>query len=363
MPLDKITAINFQSHKKTELGLHPNINAITGASDVGKSSITRIVEWVRTNRPTGNAFQSHWAGKEGTKGELTFDGIKVTRHKSKTINNYQIDQTEFNVVKTDVPQEVQDFINLDDINIQGQHDRYFLMQDTSGEVARKLNKIANIDIIDFVLSEADSDIRKSNQNVALIEKTIEETTIELEAYKDLDTIEVLVEKIVELTTQQEETTETIESLQSTIDYIQETEKEIKVINDWLEIENELTPLIKVTEELNEVQKERISLQTAVENITELEEQIQTLSERAGCEKEVEAILGYIQEYRAIGDEIRALNSLLLNIDNTAKGIEMLEKQIEERTNQIVKLISKNKVCPLCGGNIKEDISKHIGGWL
>jgi len=363
MPLDKITAINFQSHKKTELDLHSGVNAITGASDVGKSSIERLVEWVRTNRPTGTAFQSHWAEKDGTKGILEFDGIKVARHRSKTKNSYKVGSDEFNVVKTDVPQQVQDFINLDDINIQGQHDRYFLMQDTSGEVARKLNKIANIDIIDFVLSEIDSDIRKSNQDIALINKTIDETTEELEKYKNIDQVEELITKITKLINEQEEMQEAAVSLQNTIEYIKETEEEIEAIDAWLAIENDLTPLIKIMEELEYAQERQRSLQTIVDDITELEKHIQTLSDQAGCEKDVEAILDYLKEYNATVDALRALNRLVLNINSTADSIEELEKKIADGIEQIVQLISKNKICPLCGGTIKGDISKHIEGWL
>jgi DNA repair ATPase RecN len=72
---------NFQSHKNTELNLHPNVNIIVGQSSSGKTAIFRAIEWLNTNRPLGTRFISHGERKS----EVTIDditGIKTDKGKT-----------------------------------------------------------------------------------------------------------------------------------------------------------------------------------------------------------------------------------------------------------------------------------------
>jgi DNA repair protein SbcC/Rad50 len=408
--LNKIEITNFQSHKNTSLTLDRGINAITGVSDSGKSSVQRAINWVLANRPSGNAFQSHWAAKNGTTVTLDFDGVKVSRHKSKSKNSYQIGNNEFNVVGTDVPSEVQEFINLDAINIQGQHDRYFLMQDTSGEVARKLNKIANLEIIDFVLSSTDSAIRENNKEIAVTEKSISNTQESLKQYTHLDIVEKLITELLLDSTQKEVLDKDIQTITTIMEIIETTQEDLDILTEWLGIEKELAPLLKLMTELNELSDNGIKLEILIKSITTIEEDIQsltkeidrekdvdtllkdlalfkntrtelsslqtivgsiealqkaiqTLSDQAGCEVAINALLTDIDKYKTNMVDLRGVTKLILNISITADGIEEQDERIAKNIELATELITKNKMCPLCGGKITKDALAHVMEWL
>ena len=60
--ISQLTLRNFQSHKASRLRFHPGVNVITGPSDSGKTALLRALLWAVRNRPSGDAFRSHWGG-------------------------------------------------------------------------------------------------------------------------------------------------------------------------------------------------------------------------------------------------------------------------------------------------------------
>ena len=363
MPLEQIKIQNFQSHKNTELNLNSGINAITGSSDVGKSSITRAIYWVLTNRPTGTAFQSYWANKEGTTIELVLDGVPVKRIRSKAKNSYELGKTKFDVVKTDVPEEVLQFLNLSDVNIQNQHDKYFLLQDSAGEVAKKLNSVANLEIIDFALKEVNSDISQNSGRINNTEVEIYELKNKLEGFKHLDGIESLLKKLSTQIAEQEEIEITLCNLHDLIGGIEAVEEDLQNLDLWLNIENDMQPLLKKIDLFQSTTSETNSLQKLIGSIRSIEVEINQISEYVKCEPEVETLLSQISEYKKVSQEIRFIHKLCLEIAIVADSIEQQDEAISKATDTAVNIISKNKLCPLCGSNINENALEHIRSWL
>jgi len=363
MPLEKLKIQNFQSHKNTELNLHSGINAITGSSDVGKSSITRAIYWVLTNRPTGTAFQSYWADKDGTEVELQFDGISVKRIRSKTKNSYQLGKTKFDVVKTDVPEEVSRFLNLSDVNIQNQHDKYFLLQDSAGEVAKKLNSVANLEIIDFALKEVNSDISQNSGKINDTEVDIYELKDKLNGYRHLDGIEKLLNELTTKIQEQETIKITLCDLQDLIIGIEAVEEDLQNLDLWLKIEVDMQPILDSLNEFISTQTTIESLQKLSQSIERIEQEIDQISEYVKCEPEIEELLRLISEYRMVSQEIKAINKLCFEIAIVVKSIEQLDGTISDATNDAIAIISENKLCPLCGNEINDDAIGHVRGWL
>ena len=363
MPLEQIKIQNFQSHKNTELNLNSGINAITGSSDVGKSSITRAIYWVLTNRPTGTAFQSYWANKEGTTIELVLDGVPVKRIRSKAKNSYELGKTKFDVVKTDVPEEVLQFLNLSDVNIQNQHDKYFLLQDSAGEVAKKLNSVANLEIIDFALKEVNSDISQNSGRINNTEVEIYELKNKLEGFKHLDGIESLLKKLSTQIAEQEEIEITLCNLHDLIGGIEAVEEDLQNLDLWLNIENDMRPLLKKIDLFQSTTIEIESMQKLCQSIEFIETEIDSISEYIKCEPEVAKLLELISEYKTVSQEIKTILKLSAEIAIIVKSIDSLDATIFEATNEAVNIISKNKLCPLCGGSITKNALEHIRSWL
>jgi exonuclease SbcC len=169
--IKKVAIQNFQIHKETELEFKEGMNVIAGSSDNGKSSIIRAIRWVLMNRPTGFAFHTHGA-KDDTAVCIVFGDYEcVTRRKGeKNTGGYHYRQDTFAALRTDVPPEIQRVLNLSDINIQSQHDPYFLLQDSPGEVAKKLNVVAGLGIIGDTIKKANNVVRDRKEAVGNLVK-------------------------------------------------------------------------------------------------------------------------------------------------------------------------------------------------
>jgi len=179
--LKKIQLVNFQNHTDSAFDLSDGLTVLRGSSDSGKTAVVRAIKWVLFNRPLGDSLK-RW-GADFVKVVLEFDDCIITREKSKKLNGYYLlkDGVEksFNVIKSDVPQEVIDALGLLPENIQTQFDSYFLLQDSPGAVAAKLNEAADMEVIGEITKEAASLKRDIDNTVSIIESKIVEVNSQL----------------------------------------------------------------------------------------------------------------------------------------------------------------------------------------
>lgn len=220
--IKKITLKNFQSHADSTFEFCPTTNSIVGSSNNGKTVVLRAISWVVTNRPSADSLVSHWAKDE--KGNQTDDMSVtietdehiVTRLKTKKINTYIVDGKTLEAVGRDVPKEVSDALNMNDVNIQKQMDAPFLLSDSPGEVARFFNKLIKLDKIDTYLSSVESKKRKTRDSLQLAVENKEKTEKELENYTWTDKAEGLLTKLKELDILSEKLYENIQLLKQQI---------------------------------------------------------------------------------------------------------------------------------------------------
>jgi len=358
--LDRVVVKNFQSHKNTVLSLHPGINAITGPSDSGKSAIFRAINWVVKNRPTGNAFQSYFAGKkDATSVSLVFGDERVIRIKKGTLNSYKLGTDEFKAIRTDVPNEISNFIKLDDVNVQGQHEKYFQLQDSSGEVAKTLNRIANLDIIDFCIAEVQSDVRSSKREAKFLENKISEMEDKLSKYDHLDDVEVLVENLENFEKEQKECLQKYDRFVDVLEFIEETEGKIKEIDSWLLVEKDSEQLFLDLQELEDNKKQKKLLVSILDSISKTEQDIDNIDYIISAERSMELLIAVGDERKKIQQKLNDLKIILLDIDNTVEDLDEADERVQMLTDQITEYMEQLEVCPLCGGELKTHDSRWI----
>lgn len=161
---------NFQAHEDLLIQLGP-ITVIKGESDRGKSSIIRAIGWVLFNDLRGDSFIRN--GAEWTKVYLRVDGKTLLRQRGKH-NLYKLDGETFKAFGAGaVPDPIKRLLNVSEVNLQTQHENPFWVMDSPGQVSKKLNDLANLEIMDRALAATSSRIRKtkSQQEVLLEEKT------------------------------------------------------------------------------------------------------------------------------------------------------------------------------------------------
>jgi exonuclease SbcC len=188
------------------LEFHPGVNVIIGSSNCGKTSILRALYWARYNRPSGLAYVSHWnRDKKNLPIKPTMVEVKNTdgdiqRIRQSDFNGYKLSagdeqQEPLEAIGMDVPEQVQNAFNLEEVNIQKQMDAPFLLSESAGDVARFFNNIIRLDLIDRVLSNAETKKRRLRQSKVDIENQLQITQKSIAGYSWLDSAEKLAGKV------------------------------------------------------------------------------------------------------------------------------------------------------------------------
>lgn len=339
---------NVQSHKNSELQFVSGINAIVGSSNNGKSAILRALNWVRYNRPLGlDILLSHWAyDSKGNQKEpmsviLETDNGTVERRRTKDKNQYIVDGQVLNVVKTDVPEQVENLLRLSETNIQSQQDSPFLLSQSSGEVAKYFNRTVRLDVIDIVLSKAGSEIRNCKKETELLEKQLKQEEGKLEQFDWIPECEKLICKY--------------EKVQNKTNLLQSEIEKLEL--QILEYETRKKEQIDFTREkqlIEEYEKE-LKLNIKLEGqFFPFEKQFNNYSNICKSlypdftrEKKL------IKEIEKINSECEEQSKQINHIGVTIKNHDYYLECIENNDSEISELKQKlPKICPLCGNPMK-----------
>ncbi len=172
MTIDRIRLEHFQCHELLEVKLDPKITTIVGPSDVGKSAVIRALRWLATNKPRGNGFLKR--GEEEVVVEVGVDGGSIRRERSNSENSYAVGQVRYKAFGNDVPPDMVKVLRLGPNNFSGQHDSPFWFSLTGGELAKELNQIVDLEIIDDSLSRLASRTRSLRASEGVLSLRIQE---------------------------------------------------------------------------------------------------------------------------------------------------------------------------------------------
>jgi len=390
--IKKLSIQNYQSHRDTELEFHPGVNAIIGESDQGKSAIFRSLWWLYKNRPVGLNDASFWIRErdklidEFSATIETEKGI-ITRVRSGDRNSYLLPTQVFDAIGTDVPTQVEEFLNFSEVNIAEQHAPHFLLSQSGPDIARFLNRVVRIDIIDTVLSNIDMTKRAVSKDIKQHTSTIESLRKEIDTYQWVDKAQQLSTQYRTIWNQIQE----IEVAGGLLDaQAEELEKEIKkivnlpfdaivsAIETWKELQQKIasitTNMAIFEQEANQIeeymkQKNSVQSETALTlcaqyegintQIKEKEKDIKVLDEEA------ELLYGYVK----IQHDSRKLPEIQALIHNYQQGIIRLENlqtmedsllsdintikdylDIQNENNKEIQALQNElpNVCPTCG---------------
>lgn len=351
--IEEIKIRNIQSHKDTTLNFSNGINALTGSSNNGKTAILRALNWCINNRPTGtDVLCSHWAlDKKGNikpdeemSVTVKVDGNTVTRRRTKNENQYIVNGKVLNVVKTDVPDEVSAIFRMSATSIQNQMDSPFLLGETSGEVARYLNKVVHLDVIDRVLSNAESARRKNKSEFEYVNKDFEEAQERLKSFEWINDCERDVLKCESLDSEMDEVNGNILVLAEFIKSLSNLES-FSEFEHFDEAKKDIKKLDELNQDIIAVEKDIGAMESAISRLTD--SSILTKYEDIKLAIiEVRKIERLTQKIDELSDEYYAVSDSLKKLKEESDEIEDLEDTIEKLNR---KLPSR---CPYCNSIIK-----------
>jgi DNA repair exonuclease SbcCD ATPase subunit len=173
MTLDRLRLTNFQCHELLDIQLDPGITTIVGPSDVGKSAVIRALRLLALNKPRGDGYVRF--GFKGCEVRAKVDGKTVRRERGGE-NLYSVDKQVYWAFSNEVPKAVQSVLNLSDANFSGQHDPPFWFSLSPPELARQLNRIVDLDVIDRMTSHLASTMRSLKARQEVVVSRLSEAT-------------------------------------------------------------------------------------------------------------------------------------------------------------------------------------------
>ena len=344
--LKTLELTNFQTHHHLIIDFDSNVTTIIGPSDEGKSAIKRAIEWVCLNQPAGNDFMNWDEGINNVSVALTTDLGTVIRSWNKGENLYILkypnkEPKEYKAFGRTVPEPIEQFLQMSDINFQGQHDQPFWFCNTAGEVSRNLNKIVNLDLIDVTLAKLDSQKRAT-------ETLFEDSAKRIERAKDEYMGLSYVEKLnADMITLKQKAAISI-ATRKKHDKLYEIEKalvdntlKIKRLNKIL---SDSKPIIKLGNKYNKQNLEITKLESHTHKINELlpladmtPPDTNKLRQHWQIKKETE------QKINKLGRVLIDINAIIFIAKENKSIIEKLNKELKELTKGL---------CPICQTPLK-----------
>ena len=337
---------NIQTHKDSRLEFSPGINALVGTSNNGKSAVLRALLWAITNRPLGTEILlSNWAydskGKQCEEMSVTVekDDSVLIRRKTKNDNEYILNGEVMEAIKTDVPEDVRKFFALSETNIQKQQDVPFLLSQSSGKTAEYFNRIVRLDIIDRVLTNAETTRRKLKNQFESSEQEEKKLEKKLEDYAWLDSVEKLIERYKVVNSKCEELTESRDELKISIEKFEEINKrrfpdfskQKKIISDIEKIDSENKDLVFEIESLNEsISEFKVLSKKSGFDFTKEKKLIERI-------ESIEIDRGEIEKLKEQIEQVEYADGFIKSQTEYIKG---LKKQLPE-------------ICPICGAKMKD----------
>jgi len=304
--IKRIEIQNFQGYKKETFEFSKGLNVIVGPTDAGKSTIRRAVEWVARNRPLGDKFRNNSnEGETSVKINLGKEG-QVERLKGTGKNLYSmtgLHDRKFKAFGSDVPVEIENLLNISGVNFQTQHSQPFLLFDSPGEVARYINKIVDLDVIDKSLARISLVLKSEKTSISNAKLTLEEREEELKSY------------------------------------------------NWVEqVETEYTETLKTQNKLKELCSERGTLSDLIFRLSVLKKEKEKLNRILKLKKEVKDVETAFDLLSSKRSEVQKIELLVLNFEKAKRKVSSLSIEIANKKKKYNELMPD--VCPLCGQEVK-----------
>jgi len=328
---------NYQSHENTHLYFDKGVNVIFGRSLNGKTVIIRCLNWLFNNRPLGFGYHSNFTDEKHTSVKLILfsgDIVELSKTKSKAI--YRLNGEEYTGIGSDVPDAVREILNLGDINIQNQLDAHYLITGTSGEVARTINEITNLESVDLWVSKITSQINKDNQRRDFLVEEIKVIENKLRSYRRVKRLKLLHEKLQKKVLKVKNIQTNIWGMEKLIEDIEDVEGKLKKFAKREKILKEIDNIEIIESKINylEIQYEDLKeFQTLISNIDKLE---------VG-EKDIKYLM-FLEELQRQENNLR---DLLDYISEIKRNIVLFCNEEKRAKSEYLKALEDEGICPVC----------------
>ena len=318
--IESIEIRNFQIHKKTKIDFVDGINIISGTSDNGKSSIIRAFRWALENRPQGYTFR-RWGTPEKaiTAVDVSVDGDVISRKRGNVKNEYVFEETIYKALRSDVPDPIKEHLEILPFNIQMQNDRVFLFQDSDSNVAKLINDVSGISVIDDILKESNRRLRELKSEEKLLNDMIKEKKAQKATFKSFVKMKKSVAGLKERIEGVEEKRELLEGIEEDLSNYRALKSKKKSIPDVSGMEDRI-------DYINDKRK--------------------VLSEKSNSVDYLEFFVDFMEKTEKIDDEdLEYIQTRIFKVEKLYSKMEEKDEMVsslDEDVEQILYLLSERK---------------------
>jgi exonuclease SbcC len=369
--IKKIIVKNFQAHDHVELELDEGVNVIAGSSDTGKSSILRAIDLVRENRPSGFSYRhdpritkkskKQLADSAITSSTIILDNdVSITRERNKKdVNQYKVNDEIFKALRSDVPEDVSTLLNIASYSVQSQHNPYFLLNESDGEVSRQINDLVGLEAIDKVYKKINAIVSEAKLKSENTARDIENTERDIEALKNISKIQSVIDSIDERIVFYADAADKLSDLDEII-------SDLTVLQDQLNDEEEFLKHEQAIESLYQKAINSESILTLSETLSEeiaalehSQEKVANLANLTALETRVNELCDKALQLELTNRDIKNIIASIDLISEKQNKIYDIQAKIETTSQEYIAALKQAKVCPTCGGAVNEKLLKDI----
>ncbi len=347
---------NFQAHKDTQIEFSKGVTAFFGTSHSGKSSIIRALRLYFTQRPKGNRYIRR-NQKESCEIEVFTEKQSILFNRTKSAGSYLIGEDECSALQGNVPEEVTNLLDIADINISNQLDPLFLILDTPGKAATKINSVTQLEKADQLIKNLAGDLRDTKSKVKIYNEDMEKWEQQVEQYVNVPMYEEWLCKAISFEERHLVLKERESGLEGQIETIKGGVVVLAgmIIPDFSKLAADIEDLVVQEEKLTNKYNNLDNLLDEIEECTDKIEKIGKLGDIGSLDK----IDGLIQEYEDIEKkgfhlrvDIDSIESIQNKIGNIGELIKKLELEIKEDMEEL-------DVCETCGQVLTEEAVDYM----
>jgi len=271
--------------------------------------------------------------------ELAVDNIPIRRTKSgKDVNLYQKDGIKYAAFGTDVPNDITELLNLNEINLQAQMDSPFLISSTPGDVAKHFNQIAHLDQIDSGLKNVQKEIFelvftigkeaiKDTPATGLI-KQLNDARENLKKFDHLEKFEIDVEILENMQTKFLQKVNNSRLLKTLIEAILTTQNLIDTQSEILTLEPQLNKVLGWMAERKHVEESCDNLGALITELKGVEEDIEDHTYIVTAEKPVNDLQEMFVKKAELNDLSQSIGKLITNITHTENALQNASNKVK-----------------------------------
>lgn len=342
---------NYQSHKDTILRLCPGINVFVGSTDVGKSSIMRALLWVATNSPRGEDFRSRWGGATKVKVVMS-DRRSVERVRSDSENYYLVDGKDvYKAFGTEPPPAVFEVLQLSSTSFKAQHDSVFMLSETPTSLARMLNDIMGLALIDEAASRCNGLRVRKNEEGKVLARDIGDLSKRAASLKRMIKAKEALDSIKEDEAKLTAASMRLAELRSLATDLSGVLKGIKASTYVKEYDPIIDGLRERVAILDGQRRRLFTLENTIAQLAATSGAIKNSPDPEDLSKDVQAVSADLELLSSLIEKCDRLTNMVTSASNVSVKMKEKEKEAESISEDLNKEFPDQ--CPLCGSPVGE----------